>query len=75
LPVVATNTLGNLEIIIDDFNGLVSLDNCQDFAAKILKYLNDSKLGSCIKNNTLDSIKKYDWNNIISYIFNVYKEK
>ncbi|MHA1343131.1 MAG: glycosyltransferase family 4 protein [Promethearchaeota archaeon] len=75
LPVVATNTLGNLEIVKDGFNGLVSLDNYQDYAAKILKYLNNYQLESCVKNNALYSVRKYDWNNIISDIFNVYKEK
>lgn len=74
LPVVATNTLGNLEIIKDGINGLITLDNCQDFAEKIIRFLKDSQLRSQIKNNAINSIIKYDWKNNVDEIVRIYKE-
>jgi len=74
LPIIATNTLGNLEIIKDGYNGLIALDNYKDFAEKILRFLENPMLRSQIKNNTMKSIIKYDWKIIVSQLIQIYKE-
>ncbi|MCF6150669.1 MAG: glycosyltransferase family 4 protein [Candidatus Kuenenia sp.] len=64
LPVVATNTLGNLEILKNGINGVVTSDDHQDFAHGILTLLNNQQLYSDIRNCALNSIENYGWEKI-----------
>ncbi|MHA1381408.1 MAG: glycosyltransferase [Candidatus Helarchaeota archaeon] len=73
LPVVATNTQGNLEIIENEYNGLIATDDYKDYADKIIKCLNNQDLKNKIKCNALNSVKKYDWNNIVDYLTKIYE--
>ena len=74
LPVVATDTLGNMEIIEDGINGVIAQDSPQAFSHGMLRLLKDDQLRSKIKNNAFNSVVKYDWGNVAERIARIYAE-
>jgi glycosyltransferase involved in cell wall biosynthesis/ubiquinone/menaquinone biosynthesis C-methylase UbiE len=61
-PVVATKTKGVMEVIKDEWNGvLVEQKNSEQIAEKVLELFNDEKLRIEISKNALETAKKYDW--------------
>lgn len=53
LPIVATNVIGNNEIVEDGFNGyLVSIDNVNEAAERIIELLSDDELRHKLSENS-----------------------
>jgi len=72
LPVVATNTDANLDILKDEVNGIVTSDKPEDFAEGVLKLLNNDGLMLKLKRGAVDSIKSYDWEDIVDTVVRIY---
>lgn len=71
-PIVATRTKGVMEVITDEWNGvLVEQKNSEQIAEKVLELLNDKELRARFSKNALDAGKKYDWDIISRKYFDV----
>jgi len=76
LPTIATNTLGNRRFIKNGFNGLLVKDNPDDLAKAIIRLVGDKKLRDKITKNSRNSVKEYDWENIVKKkLIPVYNKK
>lgn len=64
LPVVATNTMGNMEVVKDGYNGVIVPDNEKGFSEGIIKILSNDNLFDNMKHNAVGSVRKYDWGSI-----------
>lgn len=61
LPLVCSKIRGNTDLVKEEVNGfLCDPDNAEDFAAAIIKIVNDSELRNSMRNNNLKKIKEYD---------------
>jgi glycosyltransferase involved in cell wall biosynthesis len=72
LPVVATNTTANCEIIGDGDNGIIAADHPNDFAQAIQRLLDDPHLMQQIKAHSVQSIAEYDWEKIANRLEMIY---
>lgn len=73
LPVVATNTSANEEVIKDGLNGIITTDRPEDFASGILRLITDLPLRAKVKEHSLESIMEYDWEKIVDRLTTIYK--
>jgi glycosyltransferase involved in cell wall biosynthesis len=74
-PVVTTGNSGVLEYAEDNANVLITnIGDSQDIYKKILKVLGNNVLKNKLITNGLSTAKKFDWNNIILQLLNMYKE-
>lgn len=69
LPVVAVNSGGVKDNVIDGFNGLLAphRDTCS-FAQCLFRLIEDSVLRSMLKRNALDFVKHKSWNRIFDQL-------
>ena len=74
-PVVASNADGNRDLVKHNYNGiLVDNENVSEFSAGVLKLLNDGAiLESFSKNSKQLFEEKFNINNNIKYLENIYK--
>jgi len=63
LPVLATATCGNMELVEQGVNGLVAKDNVKDFSKGILDFIRQL---SKMKPMARKSVNKYKWENIVN---------
>ena len=73
LPVVATDTSSNLDIIEDGINGIITTDDPADFANGILRLLQDQQLKNSVKARSAESIVEYDWENVVNHLLEIYQ--
>ncbi len=75
LPVVATDTAGNREFIVDGENGLLSDDTPRSFAATIVGLHNNPEKRKALSMAARASVNKFDWANIVgTRVLPVYRE-
>lgn len=74
LPVVATDTTANCEIIRDGDNGIITSDHPADFAQGVQRLLDDPHLLERIKQRSVESIANYDWEKITNRLEMIYAE-
>ncbi len=72
LPVVATNTLGNLEIIQDGYNGVIVNSDPGAYAAGMSRLLTDPALRHHVSANALKSVEGYDWGALSERLVKLY---
>ena len=65
LPIVATDTDGNKDYVIDGYNGVLCSDDPDAIGAAIVRLLKDKSLYDKIKANARESVAKYDWGIIV----------
>jgi glycosyltransferase involved in cell wall biosynthesis len=65
LPVIATGTRGNKEIIKHEINGLISKDDPYSLSEEIIRLCLDISLQNKLSTNARASIDKYDWHKIV----------
>lgn len=74
-PIVATKQGGIKEIIVHNRTGLlIERNRPKKFAESIMNLLNNKKLSKKLSSNAYNEVKKYDWNNIIKKIENIYED-
>ncbi len=75
LPIVTTNFEGSWEIVKDGENGfIVSVKNSHALARGITKILDNPDIKQAMSRKNREEIVKYDWNNIISELEEIYRE-
>ena len=73
-PVIGTNVGGSPDIISDGENGLlIEPKNPAVISEAIIKLLSDKKLADRLSSRALETVKKYDWKNIIKQFDEIYK--
>ncbi len=73
-PVVATRTKGGMEVIEDNYNGiLIEPQNHEQITDAIIMILNNHQLREKLSKNAMESSKKYDWENISNQYDQVFK--
>lgn len=73
VPPIGTKIGGIPDVIQHNKNGiLINSENSQEIVAAVKKLFDDRLLYERIKNNTLNSVKRFDWNEIIIKIKNIY---
>lgn len=73
-PIVATNQGGIKEIITHKKTGLlVKQDRVRDLSRNILTLLDQPPLSKKLSQNAFKEVKKYDWNNVVRKIEDVYE--
>lgn len=73
LPIITTKIRGLPEIVKEGINGyLVDPKNSDQLADKILDLLNNVEIAAMISENNRNDIKKYEWENIVKELENVY---
>jgi glycosyltransferase involved in cell wall biosynthesis len=73
LPVVATDTTANEEVIKDGLNGIIASDRPEDFAKGILRLIHDPPLLARIRENSVKSIQEFDWDKIVNRLMAIYQ--
>lgn len=72
-PVIATNIRGNRDLVEDEKTGyLVDIDDYETTAQKILTLYNNREYIKYFSNNSLENIKKYDLNNVLEKLKQIY---
>lgn len=75
VPPIGTNVGGIPDIIKDNENGLlIEPKNSEAIAAAIIKLLKDKELAKRLSLKGLETVKKFDWQNIIRSIDLIYQE-
>lgn len=75
VPAIGTKVGGIPDVIQDGENGLLILPkNSEAISEAIIKLLSDKNLAKKLSARALETVKKYDWNNIISQIDRLYEE-
>ncbi len=74
LPVVASNTGGVVEYLVNNYNGLLfNYPDSVDLAKKVQLLLEDNKLRNKLGKNARDTvIKDYDWKVLAKKVYKVY---
>jgi len=74
LPLVATDTGGTRELLIENQNGfIIKIKDSQDTADKIEKLINDSDLKEKMSVASRHLAEKMSWENVAKEYFNLYK--
>ena len=74
-PIVGSKVGGIPEIIIDEFNGLLTEpENSADIAEKIIDIFNKYDLDVMKLNARNVAVDKFSWNNLSKQVVDVYKE-
>ncbi|MCU0679662.1 MAG: glycosyltransferase family 4 protein [Planctomycetes bacterium] len=75
VPVIGTRVGGIPEVIQDGENGLlVEPKNSQQIVAAVTRLLRDKDLAEKLRARALETVKKYDWRNIIHEISVLYND-
>ncbi|MBI4812383.1 glycosyltransferase family 4 protein [Candidatus Falkowbacteria bacterium] len=75
VPPIGTRVGGIPDIIQDGENGfLIEPKNSRAIAEAIIKLLKDKNLAGKLSANALQTVKKYDWKNIINKIDGIYEK-
>ncbi len=75
VPVVASNTGGIPEIVLDQMNGiLVERENPEALSAGILSVLNDGSLREKLVRNGREMVKKFSWEKASKEVDLIYDE-
>lgn len=75
LPIVCSNIRGNVDLIEHEINGfLVNPEDVNGFAESIQKVLSDKKMQIDMGNRNLELVKKYDRQNIMRKMHDIYEE-
>lgn len=64
LPVIATKTVSNCKIIIDEYNGILINDTPDGVCGGIIRLIQNIELRKYISGNASKSIEEYDFENI-----------
>lgn len=73
-PVIGTNVGGIPDVIQDGENGLlIEPKNSDAIAAAIIKLLNDKELANRLCSRALETVKKFDWENIVKQFDGIYQ--
>lgn len=76
VPVIGTRVGGIPDVIQDGKNGLlIRPKNPEDISAAILKFLKDKDLAGRMSAEALETVKKYNWTNIIEEINGLYERE
>ncbi len=74
VPLIATAMGGVMDLVQNEINGLlIPPKNARAIAGAILKLRKDNNLREKLIKNGLQSVKKYDWQNIVSQYLQVFK--
>lgn len=75
--VIASNSGGNLEYLKDEINGLIvnQVNNADEYIEKLKLLLNSRNYYDKIRNNSIKSVKKYDFDFVIENYINYFKLK
>ena len=75
IPVVTTNSPGCKDVVINEINGLqAEAGDAGSLAVCIERLLNDQSLSRKLRENALEMVKKYDWNNVVKRYEDLYYE-
>lgn len=75
LPIVCSNIRGNVDLIEHEINGfLVNPEDVNGFAESIQKVLSEKKMQIDMGNRNLELVKKYDRQNIMRKMHDIYEE-
>ncbi len=75
VPVIGTNVGGIPDVIQNNENGLlVEPKNSAQISEAIIKLLGDKSLAERLSSRALDTVKKYDWSNVMARIDEIYKK-
>jgi glycosyltransferase involved in cell wall biosynthesis len=75
LPIVATDTAGNRRFITPGENALAVDDDPQEYTSAIVELATDSKKRAELSSGARQSVKKYDYKNIVEHdLLPMYKE-
>jgi glycosyltransferase involved in cell wall biosynthesis len=65
LPTIATDTVGNRVFIRNEYNGLLIDDTVESLSNAIVKLVTDTSLRTKFASVSRQSVRKYDWQNIV----------
>jgi glycosyltransferase involved in cell wall biosynthesis len=65
---------GVKEVVIDGFNGMLVQANVAQIRETLYKLLTDKELYDRLRENGLNFVKKYDWDNIVWMVANSYED-
>jgi glycosyltransferase involved in cell wall biosynthesis len=75
LPIVATNTPGNLRFATPDTNGIIVSDEVESFSSGILRLSENEKLRHQLGQKSRESISDYDYEKIVTeYLIPIYEK-
>ncbi|MFA6422450.1 MAG: glycosyltransferase family 4 protein [Candidatus Buchananbacteria bacterium] len=73
LAVIGTKVGGIPDVIEDGVNGLlINSKSSPAISSAIIKLLKNKEFASSLSSNALETVKKFDWKNIISEVDNIY---
>lgn len=76
VAVIGTNVGGIPDVIQDNENGLlIEPKNSEQIAGALVKLLKDKNLADRLSQKALETVKKYDWKNVIELIKSLYDKK
>ena len=74
LPIVATKIRGHIDLITNERNGLLfNLNNSEEFCSAIKRIMNDSYLRNNIMQSNIEDVKKFNIENAIISMAEIYK--
>ena len=72
--VIASNVGGNTELIENSINGIIKDPKDSDsFVEQIMILLENTELRKSFENQALNTVKKYDWNQVGNLYLNIYE--
>ena len=74
LPIIATNNRGHRELVKNNVNGYIVKNDANEFEKAIKEILKDKDKMNQFKNNSYEMSKKYQIENVIQQMINLYKE-
>ncbi len=74
LPIVASDVLGTKDVLVHEYNGLLSELSVSSFAHQVMRMVSDNNLYATISKNQSIDIQKYNWSEIVkktTYVYDV----
>ncbi|MFM2340104.1 MAG: hypothetical protein RLZZ360_740 [Candidatus Parcubacteria bacterium] len=74
LPICATRVLGAIDVVKEDYNGLLCDFDESAFAQNVHRVVTDANLYTTLSTNNLSTVKQYQWDQIVAATVTLYDD-